>query len=186
MPLTLRLRSKVFSTPDRHRLASACLMIFALLAAACLLGGCSAQNGVEFTPLTGETAESQWELHLMDGDNDTQLTAAMAVSMANPDEARLYLMLPFGQTLGKCVLSGGKADCEASAPGVGPLLQKAAGPMARILAADAGAEDGGMFADEIAQPKKLRGRGWRCEAEDEWLIYREDKAKWTLRLKRTK
>ena len=187
MPWTSPLRTNARSTFTRRPFAPGRLRVFLLLAAACLLGGCSAENsGVEFTPLAGETAESQWEVHIVDGDKDTQLTAAMAVSVARPGDARLYLMLPFGQTLGKCVLSGGRADCEAAAPGVGPLLQRAAAPLAKIVEADAESGGEGMFSEEVAPPRKLRGRGWRCTVEDGWLLYREDKAKWTLRLKRMK
>lgn len=151
-----------------------------------ILGGCSAPEEVEFTPLKGERAESQWEMHLLDSGNDTPLTGAMAASVANPGEGRLYVMLPMGQTLGKCVLSGGRASCEPTVPQTAPLLRRAADPMAKMLEAAAERGDAGMFGLGASLPRSLQGRGWRCDAEGDWLVYREDRAKWTLRLKRIK
>lgn len=168
------------------RLLSACLVLSLAAALSGALGGCASRKQVEFTPLKGERAESQWEIRLVDGDNDTPLTGAMAVSIAAPDEGRLYVMLSMGQTLGKCVLSGGETFCEPSVPGVAPLLQKAATPMARILQASSSQENTGMFRAGISTPHALQGRGWRCDVDGDWLVYREDRAKWTLRLRRIK
>lgn len=186
MPMTTHSHRPASPARNGRPIVRVCLALFFALTTAGIFCGCASGDKAEFTPLEGETTESQWEMRLVDGGNDTQLTGAMAVSARRPDEARLYVMLPFGQTLGKCVLSGGRADCDPAAPGVAPLLQKAAGAMAKILAADADVGGEGMFAEGIGRPKELRGRGWRCRAEDDWSVYREDGAPWTLRLKRMK
>lgn len=153
---------------------------FALALALALAAGCDMPPGaVAFTPLEGEKAESQWDIRIMDGGVGASLTGAMAVSVANPDEARLYLMLPMGQTVGRCVLSGGKASCEASVPESDALVRRAAEPMAKMLSVFA------LHGDDVG-PQHLRGPGWRCELASDALVYREDGAKWTVRIRRTK
>lgn len=169
----------------RTRIHAFLTLLFAASVAS--LGGCSPpQETVEFAPLTGERSESQWELRVVDGGDETPLSAAMAASDTQPGEGRLYLMSPFGQTLGKCTLSNGEAQCGPSVPGVAPLLQRASIPMARMLAAEAARGGAGMFGSGASQPRALRGDGWRCERDGDWLVYREDGKKWTLRLKRIK
>lgn len=146
--------------------------LFLAIALCCMLCGCASTKRTAFTPLTGGSGESQWELRLADGGGETPLTGALAASTDTPGEGRLYVMLSMGQTLGKCVLSGGGAFCEPSVPGTAPLLQKIATPMARILL------------EGMSPPRALRGRGWRCDVDGDWLVYREERAKWTLRLRR--
>lgn len=179
-------RSQTVFPPAFARPRGRALLTLLLSASIAALGGCSPQETVEFAPLRGERSESQWELSIVDGGNDTPLSAAMAVSDAQPGEGRLYLMSPFGQTLGKCTLSNGEARCGPSVPGVAPLLQKASIPMARMLATEAASGGAGMFGAGALQPSALRGDGWRCERDGDWLVYREDGKKWALRLKRIK
>jgi hypothetical protein len=122
---------------------------------------------------------------LVEGGSALSFTGAMAVGLNQPHDGRLYIVTPYGQTLAKCSLSGGKAACE-SAPGTGALAGKTAVPMSRLAEADFAGGQPAAFASSPQPPIALRGKGWRAEPDGEWFVYQEDKVGWRLKLKRIK
>lgn len=157
-----------------------------LLTAAVLAGGCCGRKAADVPAPTGETVESQWEMRLEDGGTVLEFTGAAAVAVAPPHAGRIYILLPFGQTLAKCGLDKGRAVCDTP-PGAGPLARKTAEPLARLAAEDFRGGSPRLFGAEApAVPPTLGARGWKTSVDGQWLTYEEDGAAWRLKLKRSK